>query len=171
MCAQPTAIDPNLPWTTHLRTCDTCEFGSPYCQRGRELYAAVREEREREGASRAPLAHSRALPGASQPDTARAWKNHRRTCQHCELSGPGCDTGRLLFERHRTARQRGGGDGPGGGVSWWKILVGVACAIVILAAVLWVVGQIDLAMKIAECEGQGGTYGRNAFGVQGCFNR
>ena len=87
------------------------------------------------------------------------------------MSRPGCATGDELFEQHRSALQRGGEFGHGGGVSWWKVLVGVACAIVILMAVLWVVGQIDLAMKIAECEDQGGTYGRNAFGVQGCFNR
>ena len=44
---------------------------------------------------------------APAPDTARAWKDHRRTCEHCELGRPGCATGRELFEQHRIALQRG----------------------------------------------------------------
>ena len=51
-------------------------------------------------------------------DPARAWKDHRRTCEHCDLSRPGCDEGDVLYARHLEQRP------PSTGGEWQKKWIG-----------------------------------------------
>ena len=89
---------------------------------------------------------------APAPDTARAWKDHRRTCERCDLSQPGCDEGYEIFEQHCLALQHGGASGSLGNAFagsrmgtafvwgfWFTIGAGLAAAFVgLLWIVLWV---------------------------------
>lgn len=73
-------------------------------------------------------------------DPARAWKDHRRECEHCDLSNPGCDVGDVLYARHREQRpppptekaERSRGEVAGGIlviVVFGAVLIGVGFAV------------------------------------------
>ena len=69
------------------------------------------------------------MGGQPAPDTARAWKNHRRECGRCERQRPHCAVGRQLFEQHRDARLRGGSTRREGSRSIPLVVLGVLTAL------------------------------------------
>ena len=80
---------------------------------------------------------------ARTPDPRRAWKDHRRTCAHCDLGLPGCEEGRSL---EAEVQAEATFSGPGGALAgsrmgtafvwgfWFTSGAGVASGIV---AALW----------------------------------
>ena len=110
----------------------------------------------------------------------RAWEAHVQSCNRCSPFTPRCREGRAFYralwgkEGQAEARAEAkvvrseakAGRQP---TDWWRVLVGLAAAVVLVAAAGWTCGQVDHAMKVRDCESQGGTYGWNAFGVEGCF--